>query len=66
MSDIEKKISSRSRASAEEVEVLRQELANLKAALSKIGSLAGLGNYLAEFDLPRWVPSKEDMGKKRG
>ena len=35
----------------------------LAQALSKFATLSGHGNYLKEFGLERWTPSKKDMGK---
>ena len=35
----------------------------LAKALSKFATLSGHGNYLKEFGLERWSPSKKDMTK---
>ena len=66
MSITSKKAGPKPRASAEEVEELRERVANLENALSKITVLAGHGNNLAEFGLKRWEPNSKDMGKKYG
>lgn len=67
MSITEKKTGPRTRASAEEVEVLRARVTKLEAALSKIAVLSGHGNHLASFGLERWEPTTaRELGKKYG
>lgn len=36
-------------------------LVNITRAVEKFASLGGWGNYLREFKLERWLPSKKDM-----
>jgi len=46
--------------------VLCDKVENLELALAKIATLAGYSNYLREFGLKPWVPSKKDIGKNYG
>ena len=66
MSITEKNMGPKPRASSAEVEVLREELVNLKAALCKIATLSGHGNYLKEFGLERWTPTNKETMREYG
>ncbi len=42
---------------------VEEQNAMLVTALSKFATLSGHGNYLKEFGMDRWTPSKQDMTK---
>jgi hypothetical protein len=58
----------RGRPPAQKVDTqeLLERIANLEACIAKIATLAGSANYLSEFGLKRWEPSKSDMTKYKG
>lgn len=49
-----------------ELDMAVARIENLEKLVSKIAVQAGQGNYLAEFNIERWIPGKKDMNKNRG
>lgn len=48
------------------IEDALHKINKLEKALSKIATLTGHGNYLREFDLEPWKPTRKDMNKNFG
>jgi len=49
---------------SDSIEALEIQVKTLTLALGKIATLTGNGNHLKEFGIEKWVPTKEEMGKK--